>query len=284
MATKRRKNSAKKRKKYIPAYIAVYGTIFLAAVLLIVLISKLAGGNKQNNNDNDPSNISEITSGTDNVEPSAEATVFAPVSSNKEEDWALYVIGNNNPLPSDFSVEIKTVSGERTLDKRCADYAILMLNDANDQGVGLYVASAYRSVQYQETNLQNYINKLMAQGYTKEDATKQAHREIAQPGCSEHNAGLALDIISNDYWVSHSELDESFELLPQFKWLIENSWKYGFILSYPKGKEEITGFIYEPWHYRFVGLEHAKKIQEIYETTGEHISLNEYIDQYVNNR
>lgn len=282
MATKRRKNSAKKRKKYIPAYIAVYGTIFLAAVLLIVLISKLAGGNKQNNKDNEPSNTADVTSNMDNTESPVETTASIPISSNKE-DWALYVIGNNNPLPNDFTVEIKTVSGERTLDKRCADYAILMLNDANDQGVGLYVASAYRSVQYQETNLQNYINKLMAQGYTEEAATKQAHREIALPGCSEHNAGLALDIISNDYWVSHSELDESFELLPQFDWLIENSWKYGFILSYPKGKEEITGFIYEPWHYRFVGLEHAKKIQEIYETTGEHISLNEYIDQYVNN-
>lgn len=278
----------KKRKKYIPAYIAVYGTIFLIILLLIVLISKLAGGNKQNdqnNKDNDAAGTGEITSGTDNTEQAtAETTASVPVSSNKAEDWALYVIGNNDPLPDDFTVEIKSVSGERTLDKRCADYAILMLNDASDQGVGLYVASAYRSVPYQADNLQNYINKLMAQGYTKEEATKQAHREIALPGCSEHNAGLALDIISNDYWVNHSELDESFALLPQYDWLIENSWKYGFILSYPKGKEEITGFIYEPWHYRFVGLEHAKKIYEIYEATGEHITLNEYIDQYVNNQ
>ncbi|MCM1487619.1 MAG: M15 family metallopeptidase, partial [Firmicutes bacterium] len=105
---------------------------------------------------------------------------------------------------------------------------------------------------------------------------------IALPGHSEHNAGLAMDIVSDTYWSNHSDLDESFDQLPQYDWLIENSWKYGFILSYPKGKEDITGFIYEPWHYRFVGLEHAKKIHEIYESTGEFLTVNEYIEKYAN--
>ncbi len=285
-----RKNSRnrKKRQKYIPAYIALYGTIFWVAVLIIVLISKLAGGNKE---DNKPENTADTANGittsetvpNDTSEQTDVTTAAIPVSSNKEDDWALYVIGNDNPLPADFTVEIKSVAGERTLDKRCADYAIQMMNEAKEQGVGLYITSAYRSIQYQADNLQNYINRLMAQGYTKEEATEQAHKEIALPGHSEHNAGLALDIVSDDYWSNHSDLDESFELLPQYDWLIDNSWKYGFILSYPKGKEDITGFIYEPWHYRFVGLEHAKKIHEVYEETGEFLTVNEYIDQYVNN-
>lgn len=290
--------AAKKKKKYIPAYILVYGTIILVVVLLIIIISNLVGGKGQDDQSGtttnssadtadkinetetpkDTSGSSENPDETINSEQTA-VTTNLPVSSNKD-NWALYVIGNDNPLPNDFTVEIKTVVGERTLDKRCADYAIQMLNDAKSQGVGLYVTSAYRSIQYQADNLQNYISRLMAQGYTKEEATKQAHKEIALPGHSEHNAGLAMDIVSNDYWSNHSDLDESFDKLPQYEWLINNSWKYGFILSYPKGKEDITGFIYEPWHYRFVGLEHAKKIHEVYEATGEFLTVNEYIEQY----
>lgn len=290
--------AAKKKKKYIPAYILVYGTIILVVVLLIIIISNLVGGKgqddqsgtttnssadtadkiKETETSKDTSGSSENPDETINSEQTA-VTANLPVSSNKD-NWALYVIGNDNPLPNDFTVEVKTVAGERTLDKRCADYAIQMLNDAKSQGVGLYVTSAYRSIQYQADNLQNYIGRLMAQGYTKEEATKQAHKEIALPGHSEHNAGLAMDIVSNDYWSNHSDLDESFDKLPQYEWLINNSWKYGFILSYPKGKEDITGFIYEPWHYRFVGLEHAKKIHEVYEATGEFLTVNEYIEQY----
>ncbi|HBH95385.1 MAG TPA: hypothetical protein DDX91_06505 [Ruminococcaceae bacterium] len=286
MASKRRK-----RKKYVPAYIALYGIIIIIAVLLIVIISKIAGGSNQNNeNDTTSDTLNRVTEGgtTDNTSNSADNTDEATTTAAKlpviadEDDWALYVIGNNNPLPGDFTVEIKTVAGERTLDKRCADYAIQMLNDAKSQNVGLYVTSAYRSIQYQADNLQNYISRLMAQGYTEEEATKQAHKEIALPGHSEHNAGLALDIVSDDYWSNHSDLDESFDKLPQYEWLVNNSWKYGFILSYPKGKENITGFIYEPWHYRFVGLEHAKKIHEVYEATGEFLTVNEYIEQYYN--
>lgn len=288
--TSRNRNTGRKRKKqqkYMPAYILLYGAIFLVAVLIILLISKIAGGSKE---DKKPETTAETTTSittentaADTVEQTDAVTEAIPVSSNKEDDWALYVIGNDNPLPPDFTVDIKTVAGERTLDKRCAEYAIQMMNDAKEQGVGLYITSAYRSIQYQEENLQNYINRLMAQGYTKEEATEQAHKEIALPGHSEHNAGLAMDIVSDDYWSNHSDLDESFEQLPQFTWLIDNSWKYGFILSYPKGKEGITGFIYEPWHYRFVGLKHAEKIHQVYEETGEFLTVNEYMDQYINN-
>lgn len=277
--------AAKKTKKYIPAYVALFGTVFLVLLLLILLIVKLSNGNKENNNVDETGNVTDATN-----EVSGDITLNSQqtTSSNKEpntsdDDWALYVIGNDNPLPSNFTIEIKTVVGERTLDKRCADYAIQMLKDAKEQNVGLYVTSAYRSIQYQSDNLQNFINRLMAQGYTKEEATAQAQKEIALPGCSEHNSGLALDIVSDNYWSNHDGLYDDFENYPQFKWLVENSWKYGFILSYPKGKENITGFIYEPWHYRFVGLEHAKKIHEVYEETGEFLTVNEYIDQYISN-
>lgn len=202
-------------------------------------------------------------------------------SEQEDEDWAIYVIGNNDPLPDNYRPQTKAIEGERLLDVRCADYAIQMLKDAKAQGVGLYVTSSYRSTDTQRANLQNYIKTLISKGYSQEAAAAQAQKEIALPGCSEHNAGLAMDVVSSDYWVTHSELEESFDRLPQYTWLTENAWKYGFILSYPKGKENITGFIYEPWHYRFVGLKHAERIHEIYESTGEFLTLNEYIEQYM---
>lgn len=277
--------AAHKAKKNIPAYVAIFGTIFLLFIIVFLLIIKISGEKKDNSNANETGTVADTENKVSNsVTDDNQITSSSDINPDKsDEDWALYVIGNNNPLPSNFTIDIKTIVGERTLDKRCADYAIQMLKDAKYQGVGLYVTSAYRSIQYQADNLQNFINRLMAQGYTEEEATIQAKKEIALPGCSEHNSGLALDIVSDNYWSNHDGLYEDFENYSQFKWLVDNSWKYGFILSYPKGKEDITGFIYEPWHYRFVGLKHAEKIHEVYEETGEFLTVNEYIEQYVNN-
>ena len=91
-----------------------------------------------------------------------------------------------------------------------------------------------------------------------DEAYKKAVEAVAIPGKSEHNAGLAADIIEQGNYT----LTEDFENTPQFKWLNENAAKYGFILRYPKGKESVTGIIYEPWHYRFVGVYHATKIKD----------------------
>lgn len=207
-----------------------------------------------------------------------EQTASSNYEYDEERDWALYVIGNNDPLPDDFTIDTKSVAGERLLDERCADYAIAMLEQASSENVGLFVTSSYRSLETQSTNLQNLINSYIASGFSEEEAKEKALTEITAPGCSEHNAGLAMDIVSDDYWSYHDDLEESFDQTPQYEWLIDNAWKYGFMLSYPKGKEDITGIIYEPWHFRFVGLEHAEKIHQVYEETGEFLTLGEYID------
>lgn len=301
-------SSRKRKKKHnsSTAYLGFLSVLAAGIVILLVLMAAIGScngsGSPSTESGSEPSvtetsestavpetgtEISGIIMGIDTppgfekpeeTEP-VNAVVKIPYSA--EEDWALYVIGNDNPLPDDFSVETKAVAGERTLDSRCADHAIQMLNDAASQGVGLFVTSSYRSVEKQAQNMESYINNLIGQGYSSEEAKIQAEKEIALPGRSEHNAGLAMDIVSNDYWSNHSDLDESFEELPQFDWLIDNSWKYGFILSYPKGKEEITGFIYEPWHYRYVGLKHAENIHRVYEETGEFLTVNEYIERYM---
>lgn len=283
MATRKRK----KKNNNSSAYLSFL--IMLALGIIIILMIMIGAASCRNAEKNE-----ETTTPTSNVSPSAangsdtaEAVTTTPAETlpvydpASDRDWALYVIGNDDPLPENFTVDTKTVAGERMLDSRCAEHAIKMLNDASQQGVGLFVTSAYRSTQKQAENLQSYINTLMGQGYSEEEATIQAQKEIALPGHSEHNAGLAMDIVSDDYWSNHADLDESFEELSQFDWLIANSWKYGFILSYPKGKDDITGFIYEPWHYRYVGLEHAERIHKVYEETGEFLTINEYIEKYM---
>ena len=272
----------KKKKKINSSAVSVTVILGITVILLAVLgISSCIGGTGKDGEgaqSTTPQDSTDDGQGSETSESKQEINV--PI--NHEDDWALYVVGNDDPLPEDFTVNTKTVSGERELDERCADYAIEMLKAAELDGIDLYVTSAYRSVQKQAENLESYTNSLIAQGWSAEEADAQAKKEIALPGCSEHNAGLAMDIVSSDYWYTHTDLDESFEELPHFDWLIDNSWKYGFVLSYPEGKEDITGFIYEPWHYRFVGLSHAERIHNVYAETGEFLTVNEYIEQYVN--
>ena len=277
----------KKKKKKNSSVVSVTVILIITVGLLAVLgVSSCIGGKDKENGDGAQSTTTpegeENIQGSDVPESVNTSEQWLNIPINHEDDWALYVIGNDDPLPEDFSVATKTVAGERVLDERCADYAIEMLKAAEKDGIDLYVTSAYRSVQKQAENLESYTNSLIAQGWSAAEADVQAKKEIALPGCSEHNAGLAMDIVSSDYWYTHTDLDESFEELPHFDWLVDNSWKYGFVLSYPKGKEDITGFIYEPWHYRFVGLYHAEKIHNVYAETGEFLTVNEYIEKYVN--
>lgn len=176
--------------------------------------------------------------------------------------WAYYLINADNPLPKDFTVGLDPVQGEFMLDERCAGYARRMIEDAEKDGVKLTVVSAYRSVRKQQENLESYIQRLMNEGHTSTEARRLAEKEIMLPYTSEHNAGLALDILTPDWWETHDDVTDDFENTEQFVWLSENAHKYGFIMRYPKEYENVTGIIYEPWHYRFVGVYYAGKIRE----------------------
>ncbi len=108
----------------------------------------------------------------------------------------------------------------------------------------------------------------MNAGFSYLEAYKTASTEVTVPGSSEHEIGLALDIVSADYY----RLDEGFAKTDAGKWLAAHSWEYGFILRYPKYKEAITGISYEPWHYRYVGEDNARIIKE------KNITLEEYVE------
>ena len=119
-----------------------------------------------------------------------------------------------------------------------------MINAAKTEGVVLRMISGFRSYSTQNTLYNNYVSR---------DGKAEADRYSARPGHSEHQTGLAFDLNS---------LDQSFENTKEGKWLAENCWKYGFIIRYPKGKESVTGYMYEPWHVRYLGKEVAKKVYE----------------------
>ncbi len=124
-----------------------------------------------------------------------------------------------------------------------------LIADANRVGIYIIVDSAYRSGKYQEKVLNNLI---LEKG-------NEAFKLVALPGASEHQTGLAVDFAIYENGIYNDNIKEDDK---EAIWLKENAWKYGFILRYPKGKENITGFNFEPWHYRFVGLDLAKKLYD----------------------
>ena len=184
---------------------------------------------------------------------------------NIDNKWAMFLVNKNNPLPMDYDSRIETTMifeswREYYLDSRAAEYFEDMLNAAKEDGIDLLVVSAYRTIEYQQQNFDNSVqDRIDNRGMTYDEAYADTLAEVALPGESEHNAGLALDIMSEEYT---SMEDDGFENTEAFRWLDENAHKYGFILRYPKGKQEITGIIYETWHYRFVGIYYANEIKQ----------------------
>ncbi len=143
-------------------------------------------------------------------------------------------------------------------DARAAEDLNAMLQDARAEGLAPMICSSYRAWERQTALFEKQVAKQQATGLSYEEAYEKAKTVVAYPGTSEHQTGLATDIVAT----SHQLLDDSQAETAEQQWLMENCWKYGFILRYPLGKSEYTGIIYEPWHYRYVGKEVAQYITE----------------------
>lgn len=190
-------------------------------------------------------------------------------------DPSLLILVNRwNPLPEGYTPELTLVAEldnrEYELDARCAQAFWDMMADCHEAGGKPYVCSAYRTQEDQDKLYQNKILRLEKEGVPREEAPELAAQSVAVPGTSEHQLGLAVDIIDRNY----PYLDEGQEDTITQAWLMENSWRYGFILRYPNGTTDITGIIYEPWHYRYVGPEYAEEIHEL------GLTLEEYVQRF----
>ncbi len=172
------------------------------------------------------------------------------------DEWNLILVNPWNTLPKNYEVSLMPLENGQSIDSRCYVELQEMLAACRADGLQPLICSSYRTQEMQEALFQERIDELKAQGYSEKDADTKAATSVARPGTSEHQLGLALDIVDK----TQQMLDYTQEYTMVQQWLIANSWKYGFILRYPNDKSELTGIIYEPWHYRFVGKEVAEEI------------------------
>lgn len=168
----------------------------------------------------------------------------------------LLLVNPWNEVPEGYSVELDTVEGY-LVDRRAAAALAQMLSDCRAAGFEPIICSAYRTQDYQEMLYRNKILRLLAEGVPNKDAPTIAARSVALPGTSEHQLGLAVDLISETY----TNLDQWQERTEVQQWLMANCYDYGFILRYPNGTSDTTGIIYEPWHYRYVGTATAAAVK-----------------------
>lgn len=191
-----------------------------------------------------------------------------------QDDWRLILINKQHPIPDDYAFtlgNIKTLKGTMQCDERIIEELLAMMQAAKEDGVSLAICSPYRDLKYQEVLFNRKIEAYMKKGMSYMEAYKLSSQAVTVPGASEHQIGLAIDIVCDTYQV----LDEGFGETPAGIWLREHCSEYGFILRYPAGKEYITSIEYEPWHFRYVGKEAASVIME------KDLCLEEFWDMYL---
>lgn len=262
----------KKRRRSFERRMIIFLLIFtlvlsVALVFLVIDNSSLRKKLKEAQNSSKvptSSDVSDVTSISS--ESSSSEIVSSDDTSSKgkytpdPDDWNLRLANLDNYLPDGFTVETGLITqayaskNQMEFDVRAVDELNAMLKAANESGVNIFVVSSYRSVRYQTGLYNNEVQKWVNQGYDNEAAKKKAATIVAVPGTSDHNLGLAVDLNS---------VEESFENTRQFTWLQEHAEEYGFVMRFPKNKQDITKIIYEPWHYRYVGVEAAKEMNRL---------------------
>ena len=193
----------------------------------------------------------------------------AEAQNEETRPWYLMLVNQSHPMEDGYVPELANIDDSHQVDARVLEPLQNMLKAASDEGYSLYVCSAYRSVDRQKELFNESMIDYVNQGMTYYEAAIETAKSIAWPGESEHATGLAMDIVSSDY----AGLDEKQGETDDQKWLMEHCYEYGFILRYPKDKSEDTGIIYEPWHYRYVGVEAALAIRD------QGVTLEEYLNE-----
>ena len=253
-------------KKLFVTLIILIIAVLISTVLLFVNSSTGEDPLKGNNT----TDISQSASQNDDEKSSnSEITSESEKPKIDKSDWKLILVNPWNEIPDDFNVELTKLKNRQAVDRRAYNDLQAMMDDARAQGFSPLICSSYRTTETQQYLYDNDVKEYLAKGYSQKDAEIEAGKWVAIPGTSEHQTGLALDIVDSNYQI----LEEEQENRPVQKWLMENSYKYGFILRYPKDKSDITGINYEPWHYRYVGKKAAKQIYK------KGICLEEYLSQ-----
>lgn len=182
------------------------------------------------------------------------------------EKWNLAIINTKYPLPDSYVPTLSNaINGSNIqLDSRVSEHYAEMYAAAKLSGCVLTPYSGYHTYALQENTFNRKVNFYVNKGMSAEEANQKASTQVLPAGCSEHNAGLAMDIVS---------ASSDFINTKEYKWLCENAHNYGFILRYPEGKTAITGMNFEPWHWRYVGTQAAKEMKEKNQCLEEYLGL-----------
>lgn len=263
-------------------FIAVCLCILLALAVLIAFIVKSAFGGKKGGSSGASQGSSTVNESVSDVQsedptPSYPATGPNGLDANYEQ---LLLVNAQNPLPENYDYEgslteipTKYINGMlKQIDKDVWPYMQAMIDaqraaETNPKN-WLYVRSPYRSYATQKMLFTQETNKWLKTGLSSEEAETKAATVVTRPGTSEHNTGFSADF---------NIAEDSFESTPMFTWMQEHAADYGFVLRFPKDKQEITGITYESWHYRFVGINNAKEMNRL------NMCLEEYVE-YMNNK
>ena len=187
-----------------------------------------------------------------------------------KDAWNLILVNKTHPIPDGYEVPLANINKKMRCDERALEPLLKMLKAAQNDGIDLVVCSPYRDSETQQKLFDKQVKAYMTKyNYSYTQAYKLTSTDTIVPGTSEHQIGLAFDIVTSDHWT----LNAAFADTPAGKWLKENCQDYGFILRYPLGKEDITGIEFEPWHFRYVGVEAATYIME------HELTLEEFIEE-----
>ena len=265
--------SRRRKSKYRKTVVLVQKILLLIFLLLLIIMCTILIFSKLNSLLNTDSTLSVKGQTIDlrndnqsNIQSQSTDTIPQRIS---DLPWYLTLINSENPIDDNYQITLTRLRNKQAIDSRCYPELQSMMDDCRAAGLSPIICSSYRTYEKQEELFEQQVQEFINQGYGKLDAQKKAAGAVARPGTSEHELGLAIDIVDE----SNQRLNQYQENTAVQRWLMQNSWRYGFILRYPSDKTDITGIQYEPWHYRFVGKEAAK---EIYENNW---TLEEYLNQ-----
>lgn len=189
----------------------------------------------------------------------------------------LIIVNCSQMVEEELLFEKFSVGGE-TLNTSLLDAMSRLLSDSEMNGYHITLVSGYRSISYQKQLFSHSVSDKVKLGYSYEEAKKMVLAYSQMAGASEHHTGLAVDLIDSEYLNQRKDLYDDVDQLPSQQWLMDHASAYGFVLRYPKDKVSSTRINYEPWHFRFVGLENAEYM------SNHHLSLEEYVNQIKQNQ
>lgn len=248
------------KKKFIRGIVTIVVCLALIITILWLIISGIISLFTKPKEENKPKEQQT----TNSINNNTVAQVSTTADNSVINEWNLKLVNKDNAVDRSYVPELEELDDGIMFDKRAISYLRNMINAMYKVGIkNVWVQSSYRSYEKQEELFNRKVTYYKNQGKKQEEAERLAQTVVQRPEMSEHNLALAADF---------NTVTNEFEKTKAFEWLQKNAWEYGFVLRYPKDKQDITGIVYESWHWRYVGKEHAIKMNEL------NMCLEEYVE------